>query len=315
MTGELNVEEGGYGLASLVPPPPVITSDIPPAAATWIEMATAALFGAANMGDPEDNAKAQKGHAEREALTSEAATRFPEGDQTQAAGMDQLAQQIPQMASGVAGAIGGAMGGMFQPLMQMPQQLAQTGQQLLQSGMGAFQQGAGTAGIGTAADWTADGLGGGFGADIGDGGSGGGGAGAGGGGVGGIGTAPMAMLGPPATPAATTTPTAGRVMAAPPAAAAMAAHPPTPMGGMGGVPMMPPGMHGAGAGGKEDKAATKRISVPTVRNGAPVQGRITAPPPALVTKNIEPKKIATRRVFVPGDSATQPADDKADRNV
>ena len=94
MTGTFHSEQDGYIQAGSVPPPPPITSDIPPAAASWIEMATVALFGAANMGDPEDNAKAQKGHGEREAMAGDAATKFPAGDEQQAQGMDQLAQQI-----------------------------------------------------------------------------------------------------------------------------------------------------------------------------------------------------------------------------
>ena len=105
--------------------------------------------------------------------------------------------------------------------------------------------------------------------------------------------------------------TAGRIAAGPPAVAAAAAHPATPMGGMGGMPMMPHGMGGAGAGGKDDKADTKRISVPAVKNGAPVQGRITTPPPApVVTKSTDDRKVATRRIVIPTDKAEK-ADDAA----
>ena len=79
------------------------------------------------------------------------------------------------------------------------------------------------------------------------------------------------------------------------------------------MPMMPHGMGGAGAGGKDDKADTKRISVPTVKNGAPVQGRITTPPPALVvTKSTDDRKVATRRVVIPTDK-TEKADDVAEK--
>ncbi len=310
-------EEGGYEQALGVPPPPQITSDIPPEAATWIEMAAAALFGAANMGDPTDSAEALEGHGKREEKASRAAGEFPASDEQQAQGMDQMAQQLPQMMSSVAGALSGAVGGAMQPLMQMPQQLAQTAQQLMQSGMGAFQQAGGGAELG-AEDLMAgdlgDDFGGGGGAGLGDIGAGGGGAGggSGGGGVGaggGVGTAPMAMLGPPATPAATTAPTAGRVSAGPPAVAATTAHPPTAMGGMGGMPMMPHGMHGAGASGKEDKAATKRVSVPVVKNGAPIQGRITAPPTPVVTKTVDvEKKPTTRRIVVPGAKTEKTGD-------
>ena len=309
MTGDtFNFEQAGYDQALTIPPPPPITSDIPPEAASWIEMATVALFGAANMGDPQDTATALEGHEKREAMAGEAASQFPAGDEQQAQGMDQMAQQLPQMMSSMAGAVSGALGGALQPFMQMPQQLAQTAQQLMQSGMGAMQQGAG-ADIGPE-DLGAEGFdefgdgfgsaGGGAGGGAADVGAGGGGAAGGGGG---IGTSPMAMLGPPATPAATTAPTAGRVMAGPPAAPATVAHPPTPTGGMGGMPMMPPGMHGgaAAAGGKDEKADTKRVTVPVVRNGAPVQGRITSTPPTpVVTKSTDDKKIMTRRIVVPG---------------
>ena len=73
--------------------------------------------------------------------------------------------------------------------------------------------------------------------------------------------------------------------------------------------MMPHGMGGAGAGGKDDKADTKRISVPAVKNGAPVQGRITTPPPTpVVTKSTDDKKLATRRIVIPSDR-TAKADD------
>ena len=131
MAGDtFHTEEGGYEQALAVPPPPPITSDIPPEAATWIEMAAAALFGAANMGDPTDTAEALEGHGERSEKAGRAAGEFPEGDQQQAQGMDQMAQQIPQMMSSVAGALSGAVGGAMQPLMQMPQQFAQTAQQL-----------------------------------------------------------------------------------------------------------------------------------------------------------------------------------------
>ncbi len=46
-----------------------------------------------------------------------------------------------------------------------------------------------------------------------------------------------------------------------------------------------------------------------MKNGAPVQGRITAPPTTpVVTKNVDAqKKVATRRIVVPGNKA-----DKAD---
>ena len=60
-------------------------------------------------------------------------------------------------------------------------------------------------------------------------------------------------------------------------------------------------MNGASAADKDAKADTKRVSVPPVRNGAPVQGRITtAPPLPNVTKLVAGKPVATRRVVAPG---------------
>ena len=66
---------------------------------------------------------------------------------------------------------------------------------------------------------------------------------------------------------------------------------------MAGVPMVPPGaMTGANGADKDTKAGTKRISVPQVRNGTPVQGRLTTPPVAPVIKRVEGKPIASRRI-------------------
>jgi hypothetical protein len=308
-----------YQAASTVPPPPPITPDAVIAGTVPIEMLLQALGLAANAGDPKDNAEAQKGHAEREALTAEAAAQFPaheEAAQAEMKGVDQMsqmAQQLPQMVGGMAGAISGALGGALQPLAQIPQQLAQTGQQLLQQGMGAMQQAGKEV---TPEDLGTEGLGNEFFNSEPETSSGGGGS-AGGGGGGGVGaTTPMSMLGPAATPTGSTVPTSGRASVAP--AAPAPPHTNAPMGGMGGgYPMMPPGgMAGAGGGaqGKDDKAETKRVSVPSVKNGAPVQGRISTPPPAAptVTKNVDGKPVQTRRIVVPNDrnEAKVDGDDK-----
>jgi hypothetical protein len=79
---------------------------------------------------------------------------------------------------------------------------------------------------------------------------------------------------------------------------------------MTGMPMIPPGaMHGAGGSEKDTKPDTKRVSVPTVKNGAPVQGRITTPPPApQVTKKVDGKPVATKRIILAG---SRPADDES----
>jgi hypothetical protein len=70
---------------------------------------------------------------------------------------------------------------------------------------------------------------------------------------------------------------------------------------MGAVPMVPPGaMHGAAGTASDAKPDTKRIVAPRVKNGGPVQGRITAPPPAPeVVKRVEGKPIASRRILLP----------------
>ena len=198
----------------------------------------------------------------------------------------------------VGGALSGALGGLMQPLTQIPQQLAQTGQQL----MGSMKDMGGK----TPEELGAEGLGGGLpGAeDASKLGEGGGGSGSGGSGGGGIGsTTPTAMLGPPATPSAATTPTAGRTM---PAAPAPSGPPPSaPMTGMGGMGGMPHGGMGGGGGeSKDDKAATKRVAVPSIKNGAPVQGRIATPPSApTVAKKVDGKTVASKRIVVPSDRA------------
>ncbi len=67
-------------------------------------------------------------------------------------------------------------------------------------------------------------------------------------------------------------------------------------------------LHGAGAGalvpasalGANEKPGTKRVVPPSVKNGAPIQGRITSPlKPPEVVKRIEGKPIATRRLLAP----------------
>ena len=65
---------------------------------------------------------------------------------------------------------------------------------------------------------------------------------------------------------------------------------------------------GGNSGGAKDggeakadaKTETKRVSVPTVRNGAPIQGRLVPPPAApTVVKRVEGKPVATKRVVAP----------------
>lgn len=292
-----------------IPPPPVITPDPLASGHSNISQLLRALGAAANAGDAEDNGEAQAGHDERDAKVADALAKFPANEDDAAAQlagvggsgqMSQMLQQMPQMASGIAGGIAGALGGMLQPFSQISQQLAQAGQQAMQAGMGMVQQGAG-AGTGAAeraellgADDELGAGGGGF-----SGGAGGGGSDSGGGFEG---TAPTAMLGPPPTPSAGTVPASSQTTSLP---AASAPEPSAaPRGAMGGaMPMMPPGaMHGGGGTGNDAKPDTKRIVGPTVKNGAPVQGRITTPPPLpSVTKHVDGKPVAARRILLSDD--------------
>ena len=307
--GQLNAILSEYGIAKAMNGlPPAILSDPLVAGASPIEQLLRVLGLAANMGDPKDNTESAEEHAKRDSKTAEAQSKFGAQDEQAGAQMkgvagqgqgDQMAQQLPQMASQLAGALAGAMGGALQPLAQIPQQVAQGAQQAMQAGMGMMKGGGESAALDKAS--LSDPLGefeetpGEFGA-----GGGGGSAGGGGGGIGG--TTPTAMLGPPPVPAAGTSPSAANTAVPPPRMAAPAS---APTGGMGGMPMMPPGaMHGAGGEQKDAKADTKRVAAPTIKNGAPVQGRITTPsPPAQVTKKVDGKPVATKRILLPNSKA------------
>jgi hypothetical protein len=274
------------------PPPPGITPDQLASGTAPLSQLLRALGLSANGGDPRDMGDAQTGYAERDAKTADAMTKFPANEAESAGKLGgagspaEMAQQIPQMISGVAGGISGAMQGLLQPLSQLPQQAAQIGQQMMQAGMGAMQHGAGEAAAipGELTGSTS--------------GAGAGGGGLGGGGLGGA-TTPTGSLNPLPAPSAGTEPASSRTGSTlPPGAAAPTS---ASRGGMGAMPMMPPGaMHGAGGGGKDEKPDTKRIVAPTVKNGAPVQGRITTPPPAPeVVKRVEGKPVASRRIILP----------------
>jgi len=278
--------------------PPVITSDPLVSGAVPIEQLLRILGIAANAGDPQDNAESLEQHAERDAITTEAANQFSAQDQNAAAEVSalspdgsQLAQQVPQMASGIAGALAGALGGALQPLTQMPQQLAQGAQQMIQTGMGAIQQAAEPAGeLDTADpatlpgefDTSFDDLGDTTGA---------------GGGAGIEGTSPTAMLGPPPIPSAGTFPSAAPFSLAAGPNAAPTTSAPSP--GVSGMPMVPPGAMRADGVDKDAKPDAKRIAVPPVKNGAPVQGRITVPPPTVVKHVDGSKPVTAKRVIVP----------------
>ncbi|CAJ1586189.1 hypothetical protein [[Mycobacterium] wendilense] len=307
---EIHYNSDDYAAVYGVPPPPGIPSDMIGPAMVWTEQLLVTLQTAANADDPADIAAGQAGYAERQRLAQNALTGFPENEvqgQAQFQEVNKMAEQIPQMASGIAGGIAGALGGALKPLTEIPQQLAQSMQGLMQQGMGALQD---SEGLGAEA-FEASALGDEFGGGAGDLEAGGGGGG-GGGGYGG--TVPMSTLGPAATPSGATAPTSGRaamMSVAPAVPASMPGH----MGGMGGYPMMPPGAMARGGGdAKDDKTATKKVTVPSVKNGAPVQGRVSAPPTApTVSKQVEGKTVATRRIVVPNEKKTAKTDDDPSR--
>lgn len=341
--GQLNADIDQYlQAAAMNTPPPQIISDPLVTGGTPVEQLLRVLGLAANFGDAQDNADSAAEHATRDAKATDAAQKFAEQDeaaarelndvaeqvdpvaaQTPAAGVDQntaMAQQLPQTASSIAGAVAGALGGALQPLAQIPQQVAQGAQQTLQAGMGLLQQSAGRVGDASLADNLLDEFGGapndldavGGGADFGDLGGGDlGGTGSGGGGFDGFvgGTAPTSLLGPPPVPSASTAPSSSPVAHIPPPSAPSLPHPGT--AGMAGMPMVPPGaMGGANGAEKDAKTDTRRVSVPPVRNGAPVQGRLTTPPVLPpVTKKVDGTPVVTRRVVLPGSRTDGAAGD------
>lgn len=337
--GQLNADVQRYlqAAASNTPPPTIVSDPVVPGV-TPVEQWMAVLTTAANLSDATDNAQSAQEHAERDAKMREAAEKFAAQDEQAAAELKSLygepylaaegsavapgqaaatAQQLPQMASGIAGALAGAVGGALQPLAQLPQQAAQGIQQAMQAGMGLLQQVSADAALpledtGFDALPLAEELGIGA-ADVGDlGGAGaspadfdGGDIGAGGGGLGALsGTAPTAYLGPPPVPpsSASTAPSSAPILSGA-APGGVAAHPPAGTG-MAGMPLVPPGALGAaGNTGKDEKADTKRVSVPPVRNGAPVQGRLAVPPEAPTgSTKVDGKPVVTRRVAGPRDA-------------
>jgi hypothetical protein len=119
------------------------------------------------------------------------------------------------------------------------------------------------------------------------------------------GTAATGVLGPPPVPSAGTAPASAPALRISPPGIGAAGSPAA--AGMAGLPLIPPGaMHPAAAGDKDAKTETKRVSVPTVRNGAPVQGRLVPPPaaPTVVTR-VEGKPVATKRVVAPGTGTVE----------
>ena len=301
MSGDrLNADTDLYGRAAGENgAPPTITSDHLVAGLTPVEQLLRVLGLAANADDSGDTADSVATQAERDIQMIADAEAFAAEDHQASAAMTgiagpdqmtQMAQQIPQLISGIAGAITGALGGALQPLVQIPQQLAQAATQTGTSVSPDIDAADTPLMDDFGADLGAD-FGGDFGADFGGGSGGGGGA----GGFGG--TAPTALLGPPPIPSASTAPAAAPAIPMPATSTPSAA--PSAAGGMAGVPMIPPGaMQGGATGDRDTKSDTKRVSVPPVPNGSPVQGRLTAPQitPA-VTTTIEGKPVATKRII------------------
>jgi hypothetical protein len=303
--------------------PSAVSSDPLISGASPIEQVLRTLGLAANSGDLEDNAASTDEHARRAAMTSAAAGGFAAQDELAARDLTDIApddqsaaaatQQLPQLVAGIAAAVSGGLSGILQPFGQIPQQLAQGAQQVLQAGASLPSADGGIsvddiadiddaslldADVGAAAD-DRDGFGGlpGIGAGLADS------AGLGGGPAQGLTTAaPGILLGPPAIPSAATAPASAPGV---PAQATTAHIPAAGSGaGMAGMPMIPPGgLHGAGVAERDAKAETKRIATPPVRNGAPVQGRITATPP-IITTTVEGRPTATRRIVMPPSRQT-----------
>ncbi len=298
---QLQIVLGQMAQAFGMPPPPPLTPDQIASGSSLMSQLLATLGLAGNAGDPTDMADAQAGHAKRGEKTGDAMTKFPAQDQEASKQLEQLMGTLQQMPQQAVQTFSGLFQGLSQPLNQAMQQVSQISSQLT-STLGKAGQGAGV-GASLPADALGDamgaggaalGAGGGAGADL---------AGA---------TTPAGNLGPPPTPSASTYPASSPTPQAP------APAPPDSGAGsrgpMGGMPMMPPGAAGAGAGGSDSKAETKRVVPPSVKNGAPVQGRITAPQTAPeVVKRVAGKPIASRRILAP-DNKPEDNDDETDRN-
>jgi hypothetical protein len=295
------IMELAEALQQNIPAPP-IPPDLPAGARSEIDLLLAGLGLAGNAGDPADMAADESGFAQRGLQTTDAMAKFPANEDQSVQAIEQVlntAQQIPQSASGIGQGFSSAFGGVFQALNQAMQQGVQATTQLA-GGLGKGGQGAELASE-VPADALGDTLGAGE-AALGAGGA------AGGAAAGAAeGTGPTGYLGPPPIPSATTYPASAPSPPMPtPAVTDPAAESRAPVGG---YPMAPPAAVGSSGGtGADAKTETKRVVVPSVKNGAPVQGRITVPqPPPEVVKRIDGKPVASRRIFAtdtdPDDSA------------
>jgi hypothetical protein len=278
-----------------LPPPPPLSPDQVASGTSLMSQLLATLGMAGNVGDPNDMAAAAEGHAKRGEKTGDAMTQFPAADQQGSQELQQLMSTVQQMPQQVMQTFSGLLQGFSQPLNQALQQVSQISSQLT-STLGKAGQGAGV-GASLPAGALGDALG-----------AGGGAMGAGGAGAGLAGaTTPAGNLGPPPTPTAGTVPMSSQQapVTSPPPAEGVGAR--GQMGG--GMPMMPPGAGGAAASGGDNKAETKRVVPPTVKNGAPVQGRITTPQTAPeVVKRVAGKPIASRRILPPDSKVEDDAD-------
>ena len=327
---DLNADIDGYlQAAGLNATPPPLAPDPLAAGTSPADQLLWTLGLAANAADPADAAAGIEQHAQREAALGEAAEKFLAQDEAARAEVAGVggAEQLPQLAAGLAGALSGALGAALQPLTQLPQQLIQGAQQAVSTGIGLVTQMAGADvtgrlpadlggdfgdSYGDLTDGDFSDFGGDFsdfGVDFGGSDSGGGfgfgdipGTGGPGGldavsgpgfGAGGA-AVPVPLPAPPAAlPSPATTLSAGTGQPATPAAAATPA--PVGSGGMAGFPMVPPAGLAGAAGDKDAKADTKRVSVPSVRNGAAVTGRLIPPPAvAVVTRSVDATPVATR---------------------
>ena len=283
-------------------PPPAIASDALVAGLTPTEQLLRILGLAANADDPADAADSVAQQSDRDVGATESARAFATEDERAGADLNGTAAQIPQLIAGIAGAVAGALGGALQSLGQLPQALGQIApsQGANQIEMDGYRESAepdlpfdepfdafsdtefGDTWAGGGGDGAA------------------GGAGVAGGGLGGVpGTMATGVLGPPPVPSAGTAPASAPALRISPPGTGAA--PPPAAAGMAGMPLIPPGaMNPATAGDKDAKTETKRVSVPTVRNGAPIQGRLVPPPAApTVVKRVEGKPVATKRVVAP----------------
>ena len=292
--GTLNADVAMYNSAVAADSgPPSITSDPLVDGPTPIEQLLRALGLAANSGDALDESAGVDDYIQRDAAMTDAADGFAHQDSSASTEMSQL----PQLAAGIAGALAGALTGALAPVMQLPAQLAQGTGQALQAGTAlvsgyraedpAMSESQDYSDLSSADPFTGDpglpddpgltddlsGLS---------------------GPASGSTTSPMALLGPAPTPSATTAPAS-----ATPSAVRTASTTPPPtagLGGMAGMPMIPPGPLSTASTNTAVPPDTKRATVPAVHNGAPVQGRIVGLP---VPRTLEGRPVEARRIVAP----------------